>query len=281
MPDPSTPGDRPARILLTGAAGGVGSALRPMLRARYRDVVLSDRAAIADPAANETVVTADLTDADAMARACEGVDGIVHLGGQPEEAAWDVVDASNVQGLMTTLGAAHDARVGRFVFASSNHVVGMYPRTRRIGAAAPPRPDSRYGLSKAFGEAACSMYADKHGMRCLSIRIGNADPEPKDLRGLSLWIDPRDLFQLVVIGLEHPDLHDAVVYGASDNPRGWWDNAAAFALGYRPRHGAETHRDAAMAREARRDPDPLADRFMGGPFSSHEFDGDEDRTAWT
>ena len=268
-------------ILLTGAAGDVGGRLRPMLAARYESVVLSDRIPIDDLAPNESFRGGDLADAGTMAAACEGVDGVVHLGGQPVEAPWGVVDAANIQGLMTLLGAAHAAGVGRFVFASSNHAIGMYPRTARIGASDPPRPDGLYGLSKAFGEAACALFADKHGMRCLSIRIGNVADRPADLRRLSIWIHPEDLFQLVTIGLEHPGLHNAVVFGASDNAMTWWDNGSAFALGYRPAHRAEDHRAHALEQQAALAPDPVGDRLQGGSFGADGFDGDAERTFWS
>ena len=268
-------------ILMTGAAGGVASHLRPMLRGRYDRVILSDRVEVADLAPNEEFRGAELDDPAAMAAACEGADGLVHLGGRANEADWATVDAANIQGMVTTMEAARAAGVGRVVFASSNHAVGMVPRHRRIGTEERVRPDSRYGLSKVFGEAICAMYADKHGMRCLSIRIGNVADRPADERRLSIWLHPEDLMRLAAIGLEHPGLHHEVVYGASDCARGWWDNAAAYRLGYRPAHRAEDHRDHALAEQAGIEPDPVGDLFEGGGFASAEFDGDLDRTLWS
>jgi uronate dehydrogenase len=183
--------------------------------------------------------------------------------------------------MMTLMQAAHAAGVQRVVFASSNHAIGMYPRNRRIGAGDPIRPDSRYGLSKVFGEALCSLYADKHGMRCLSIRIGNVSDRPEGLRRLSVWLHLEDFFQLVTIGLEHPELHNEIVFGVSDNARGFWDNSAAFRLGYRPRHRAEDYRDEVLAAQAEQGDDPIGDRLQGGPFATIEFDGDLDRTLWS
>lgn len=265
-------------ILLTGAAGRIGAALRPMLRSRYNHVVLSDQHEIADLAENESFRGGALHDVDAMSRVCEGVHGIIHMGGQPTENAWEVVDASNIQGMMATMTAAHAAGVERFVFASSSHVVGMYPRTRKIGAGDKVRPDTRYGLSKAFGEALCALFADRHGMRCLSIRIGNVSETPADLRRLSIWLHPEDLFQLVTIGLEHPDLHNEIVFGCSDNARGFWDNKTAFDLGYRPKYRSEDHANAALAAQAKMPADPIGDRLQGGSFTTPEFDGDIERT---
>jgi uronate dehydrogenase len=169
--------------------------------------------------------------------------------------------------------------VKRVVFASSNHAVGFYRRTRRIGVDVLPRPDSRYGVSKAYGEALGAYYADKFGLRVLCIRIGNVADRPVDERRLSIWIAPEDLAQLVRIGLEHPALHYAVVYGVSDNARGWWDNDGAFRLGYRPRGRAEDHRDAALAAQASLPPDPIGDLFQGGAFCSDEYGGDIERSG--
>jgi uronate dehydrogenase len=152
--------------------------------------------------------------------------------------------------------------------------MGFYLRRRRVGTAALVRPDSRYGVSKAFGEAMAALYADKHGLRVLCIRIGNVDDRPVDKRRLAIWLHPEDLAQLVRIGLEHPALHYEVVYGASDNERSWWDNEAAFRLGYRPRWRAEDYRDEALAAERERPPDPVGEIMQGGPFASAEFSGD-------
>ena len=267
-------------ILMTGAAGKVAGMLRPLLRARYEHLVLSDVSPVDDLADGESFRAADLAEPKAVRAACEGVDGIIHLGGQSREADWEVIDRANVTGLVTLFEAARDTGVPRIVFASSNHTVGMYARNRRIGTGEKVRPDSYYGLSKAFGEALAALFADKHGLRCLSIRIGNVDTRPIDRRRLSIWIHPEDLVQLCAIGLEHPDLHHEVVYGVSDNARTFWDNATAYRLGYRPAHRAEDHAAAALEAQARLREDPLAERFQGGEFCSEGFDGDAERTVW-
>ena len=159
------------------------------------------------------------------------------------------------------------------VFASSNHTIGFYPRRRRIGVDHKVRPDSRYGLSKAFGEGLGALYADKYGLGVLAIRIGNVDDHPVDLRRLSIWISPRDLVQLTRIGLEHPDLQYEVVWGVSDNARSWWDNEPAYRLGYRPQDRAEEHRDIALAAEAERHGEPVGEYFQGGEICAEEFAG--------
>jgi uronate dehydrogenase len=124
-----------------------------------------------------------------------------------------------------------------------------------------------------------SFYADKMGLRVMSIRIGNVADKPADKRRLSIWLHPEDLVQLIDIGLTHPDLHNAIVYGASHCERAWWDNTSAHRLGYEPRHHAEDHVDHALGEQAKLDPDPLGDRLQGGGFCSNEFDGDVGRLA--
>ena len=141
---------------------------------------------------------------------------------------------ANIIGCYNLFEAARQAGVKRVVFASSNHAVGFYPRKRKIGTDVTVRPDSRYGVSKAFGEALGALYSDKHGMVVTCLRIGNVGPRPLDVRRLSIWISPEDLVQLFRIGLEHPDIRFDIVYGASDNAASWWDNSRARQLGYRP-----------------------------------------------
>ena len=267
------------RILLTGATGGVGTMLRPLLRRHFPSVVLSDREPIEDLAENERFVTAELTDSAALAGACADVEGIIHLGGYSVEGPWDAIHSANIVGLWNLFEAARANGVRRVIFASSNHAVGFYKRRDRIGIDEPVRPDSRYGVSKAFGEAAGAFFADKYGLRVMSIRIGNVGFEPIDKRRLSIWIHPEDLFQLCRIGLEHPDLHHAIVYGESLNERSWWDNRSAYRLGYAPEHRAEDHAETALRAQAELPPDPIGDVFQGGAFCSMEFAGDLTRSG--
>ena len=113
-------------ILLTGAAGDIGTRIRPYLQSRYNRIVLSDLNDVFDLAENETFQKADLVDKHAMQKICQGIDGVVHLGGQSVEGDWETVNSCNIQGLVTLLEAAHHESVKRFVFASSNHAIGMY-----------------------------------------------------------------------------------------------------------------------------------------------------------
>ncbi len=268
-------------ILLTGANGGVSRMIRPMLLERYGSIICSARRPMDDLVEGESFRLANLDSPDELRAACRGVDGIIHMGGQATEASWEVIRESNIDGMMNLFEAARAEGVKRVIFASSNHAVGMYPRTRKVGTEARVRPDSRYGLSKAFGEALGAMYADKHGMRVLSIRIGNVGLQPLDMRRMSMWLHPEDLVQLCAIGLEHPDLHHEIVYGLSDCIRSFWDNGAAYSLGYRPKHKAEDHLQAAIEGQKSQDANPIADAFVGGGFAGTEFDGDLDRALWS
>ena len=258
------------KFLVTGAAGDIGSRLRKLLPALYPDIRWSDIRTPADLTANEEFVAADLSKMEDVEKIVQGIDGIVHLGGFSVEAPWETILQSNIIGCYNLFEAARRHRVERVVFASSNHAVGFYPRRRRIGVDAAVRPDSRYGVSKAFGEALGALYAFKHGLRVTCIRIGNFGDVPVDRRRLSIWLAPQDLVQLIRIGLEHADIRYEILYGASDNARGWWDNAAAFRLGYRPQGRAEEHSAAALAADAKLAPDPFGDWYQGGPFCSDE-----------
>ena len=238
------------RVLLTGAMGGVGSRMRALLRGRYKELRLSDLRTPERLEEGETFMQADLSDLRQVAKIVEGIDGIVHLGGLPVEHSFDEILQANIVGTYNILESARLAKVKRFVFASSNQVVGFYRRNRRIGADVTVRPSSRYGVSKAFGESLAALYADKHGLRVMCIRIGRVHDRPEDARRLAIWVAPEDLAQLMTIGLEHPDIHYEIVYGVSDNDRAWYDNERAYELGYRPIGKAEEHVAEAMARTA-------------------------------
>ncbi|MGB8431633.1 MAG: NAD(P)-dependent oxidoreductase [Pseudolabrys sp.] len=264
------------KILITGAAGDVGTRLRKLLKGVY-SLRVSDIRKPADLGADDEFVAADLGDYEQTKQITAGIDGIVHLGGYSVEGPWETIHKSNIVGCYNLFEAAYRSGVKRIVFASSNHAVGFYPRDRKIGVDVTVRPDSRYGVSKAFGEAVGALYADKHGLRVTCIRIGNVGDKPLDKRRMSIWIKPEDLAQLIRIGLEHPDIRFEIFYGASDNAAGWWDNSNARRYGYRPQFRSEDFRDEAMAAQAKLPADPVGDRFQGGPFCSDEYDADRAR----
>ena len=271
--------DKGRRIVLTGAAGGIGTMTRPLLAGLYPGLVLSDRVEPKDLQPGETFVKADLTRTREVAKVVKGAHGVIHLGGHSTEGSWDQIHKANIVGCYNLFEQACKAGVERVIFASSNHAVGFYPRQRKIGPDVTVRPDSRYGVSKAFGEALGALYADKHGMAVTCLRIGNVGPRPLDVRRLSIWIAPEDLVQLFRIGLEHPDIRFEILYGASDNAASWWDNSRACALGYEPVGKAEDHRGHAEAEQKKIGADPVGDLFQGGTFASAEFSNDVKRAG--
>lgn len=263
------------RVLLTGASGGVGTRLRQLLKPIYPDLILSDLKAPADLKPDEIFLPADLGKADEVERIMAGIDGIVHLGGCSVEGPWETILNANIIGVYNLFEAARKAGTKRVVFASSNHVMGFHPRKNRIKVEAVPRPDTRYGLSKLFGEGVGALYAYKHGIGTLSIRIGNFGDKPIDERRLAIWVKPDDLVQLIRIGLEKPDLVYEVVYGMSDNKRAWWDNSRALDLGYKPVGRSEDFAAEALEAQKALPKDPVGDHFQGGsPFCSQEFSND-------
>jgi uronate dehydrogenase len=260
---------RAMHILLTGAAGGVGQMLRPYFSAAGIQVRLSDMQAIGELRPNETFVLANLNDTAALEKIVAGVDGIVHLGGHSVEGPWETILESNIEGCYHLYEAARIAAVPRIVFASTNHTMGFYPRSEKVGTEKITRPDSRYGVSKVFGEALGALYSDKFGLRITNIRIGNVGFEPIDRRRLSIWLHPEDLFQLVMIGMQHADIRYETIYGMSNNVRGWWDNQRARALGYVPKHASEDFAAKILARD---EPvDTIADQYQGGAFCAMEY----------
>ncbi len=249
-------------ILITGAAGDVGTHLRRELAGRYR-IRASDRRSF-PRIGEESCMRADISRMTDALRITKGVDAVVHLGGYSVEGAWGAILRANIVGGYNVFEAARRNGVRRIVFPSSNHAVGFYRRDQTIDHRVYPKPDSRYGVSKVFGEALGSLYADKYGMEVFCIRIGNVAPRPIDKRRLSIWISPRDLAQLVTIGIEDPRIRFEVVYGVSRNARSWYANANAFHLGYRPKDDAEVFAAEVLAREGAGD--SRAEAYQGGSF---------------
>jgi uronate dehydrogenase len=261
-------------VLVTGAAGDVGTRLRKLMGELYAHIRWSDIRTPADLAGGDEFAAADLADYDQVEKIVAGIEGVVHLGGYSTNGPWPAIHSANIIGCYNLFEAGRRAGVKRIVFASSNHAVGFYPREQKIGADVAVRPDSYYGVSKVFGEAIGSLYADKHGMRVTCLRIGNVADQPIDKRRLSIWLDPRDLLQLIRIGLEHPDIRFEIFYGMSDNEDAWWDNSNAARFGYRPQHRAGDFVAQARAAQAKLPPDPIGDRYQGGTYCSDDYDAD-------
>lgn len=256
------------RVLITGAAGRLGTTLRKGLRGRVGALRLLDLAPLGTEEAGEELITADIRDLAAMTEAAADVDVVIHLAGIADEAAFDRILATNVVGTYNALEAARRQRCPRLVFASSSHVSGFYPIGQHIGPDAPVRPDSYYGVGKAFGENLGRLYTDKHGLEVVCVRIGTFAERPTSPRHLCTWLSPRDAVELFYRCLVAPKVGFAVVYGVSANSCGWWDTTSAERLGYRPIDDAKR-----WASEVDPSADDTADptgSFQGGRYASQE-----------
>jgi len=255
-----------ARLLLTGAAGGLGRVLRPRLKACCDTLRVSDIADMGAAAAGEEVRPAALEDKAAVRALLEGVDAVVHLGGISTEQPFEAILEANIRGAFHLYEAARIHGVKRIVFASSNHVTGFYKQSETIDATRPMRPDGYYGLSKAFGENLAQFYFDRYGIETVSLRIGSSFAEPADRRMLATFLSFDDLERLVLAALSAPVVGHSVLYGMSDNALTWWDNTPARHIGFRPQNSSEPFRAAVEARQPAIDITQPTALYQGGGF---------------
>lgn len=260
----------PRTILLTGAAGGLGTLMRGLLPAYGYELRLLDvRPIEGEPDA----ITADLGDKKALREAVRGVDAVIHLAGISLESSFDKILRANIEGTYNLYEAAREEGVRRVVFASSNHAVGFTPRPvgddPLIAVDTPRRPDTFYGLSKSFGEDLAQFYWDKHGIETVSVRIGSCFLEPSSVRMLSVWMSPGDGARLFHAALTAPAVGHAVVYGSSANTRLWWDLSSARALGYEPQDDSEQYAEKLVAEQGELDPGNPDHANLGGHFCTN------------
>ncbi|MFE2498063.1 NAD-dependent epimerase/dehydratase family protein [Streptomyces scopuliridis] len=260
----------PRTVLLTGAAGGLGTLMRGLLPAYGYELRLFD----ATPIEGEPdAITADLADKEALREAVQGVDAIIHLAGISLESTFDKILRANIEGTYNLYEAARAEGVRRTVFASSNHAVGFTPRPQGddplIPVDTPRRPDTFYGLSKCFGEDLAQLYWDLHGVETVSVRIGSCFLEPNSVRMLSVWMSPGDCARLFHAALTAENVGHSVVYGSSANTRLWWDLTSARALGYKPQDDSEQYAEKLIAEQGELDPDNRDHAFLGGTFATN------------
>ncbi|MDV9193170.1 NAD(P)-dependent oxidoreductase [Streptomyces sp. SR27] len=257
----------PRTVLLTGAAGGVGTLMRELLPPYGYELRLLDVAPV--PGAPDAIV-ADLADRAALREAVRGVDAIVHLAGISLESTFDKIMAANIAGTYNLYEAAREEGVRRVVLASSNHAVGFTRRPREgeplVPVDTPHRPDTFYGLSKCFGEDLAQLYWDLHGIETVSVRIGSCFPEPTSVRMLSLWLSPADCARLLHATLTAEDVAHTVVYGSSANTRAWWDLSTARALGFDPQDDSEPYAEKVVAEKGFPPEGSADDLYLGGHF---------------
>jgi uronate dehydrogenase len=263
----------PDVILITGAAGRIGTMLRPRLARPDRVLRLLDVAEIRDPRDGEQRVTASITDLPALTRACRGARAVIHLGGIPTEAPWAEIARTNITGTCNVLEAARRAGLPRVVLASSNHAIGFHPRTTEaLPADAVGAPDTYYGVSKAAGEALGALYAARYGLTVIGARIGGCRERPDDLRDLSIWLSPDDAGRFAEAALSAPVSGFRLVWAVSANTRGWFSMAEGRAIGYHPRDDAEVYAPELLARYGEPDLDAVEHRTVGGEYCGPEFD---------
>jgi uronate dehydrogenase len=236
------------RVLITGAAGAIGTALRTGLRSRWRHLRLTDVRPVQDLAGNEELVVTDIADRPAVDNMMRDVRAVVHLAGVIGNFTLEDLFRVNARGLFDVFEAARLAKVERIIFASSNHAFGCYPISEKVSPALPPRPDSLYGVFKVWGEAMLRNYYDRHGIRSVSLRIGTFRSQPIDQRSLATWLSPADVAHLVDVSLSHPDPGCMVVNGYSNNTRLKTHDPNWATLGYKPNDNAELYRDALRAK---------------------------------
>jgi uronate dehydrogenase len=259
------------KLVLTGAAGALGSKLRAPLAAMCDQLVLNDLVdGLDDLAANETYVQADVSDLAAMEALTKDADMIVHFGAIADEAPWDDILQSNIIGAYNIWEAAYRNGVRRVVYASSVHAVGMHLKTDTIGLDAPHRPDTYYGLAKCFAEDLASLYWDKRGIEAVCMRIFSAAP-PTNARAIGTWLSTDDLIQMVEKSITSPVVGLTTVYGISNNDRAVVDNSKAGHLGFHPKDNAEDFAADVFAATPPLDNKDPANLCIGGPFATVEL----------
>lgn len=254
------------RLLLTGAAGGLGRVLRDKAAPWTRILRLSDKVDLGAPRENEEIVQADLADEAAVARMVAGCDAVLHFGGISVEDKFEPIMQANILGLYNLYKAVHEQGIKRVVYASSSHTVGFYKTTERVDAHMPLRPDGLYGLSKCFGEALSRYYFDRFGIETVCLRIGSSYPEPKNTRMMVTFLSYDDLARLIERALTTPRVGHTIVFGTSDNPAAWWDNRYAAHLGYQPQDSSATFAANFPPSANYPDDSDLTTVYQGGPF---------------
>jgi uronate dehydrogenase len=265
-------------VLLTGAAGRLGTHLRAGLAPLARRLRISDRGAITDLRSNEEAVICELADADAVLKMTEGVDAIVHFGGALLETSWETILEANIRGSYNIYEGARRNGVKRVVYASSVHAIGYHRIEDHIDANAPHRPDSLYGVSKCFVEDLARLYWDKFGIESVCCRIFSSFDQYTDRRLLWSMLTFDDCVRLVEASLTAPRAAHSIIFGTSNNRHRMVDNRLADHIGFVPKDSTEAHRAEVEARLPPADPDAPAVRYLGGWFVNLGHPDDEGKT---
>ena len=213
------------RVLVTGAAGNIGSYFAEHSHTRY-DLRLMVQEMDDDARALQSygeVVEGDLGDLEGLKALCAGVDTVVHLAADPSPSAtWESLLPNNVVGTYHMLVAAKAAGCRRVIFASSIHAVSGYPSDVQVKTSEPVNPGDLYGVTKCFGEALGRYMAEQEGLSVIAIRIGAFQPlskaeEPTSVSMLDAFVSQRDLNQLIQRCTDAENIQFAIFHGLSDN----------------------------------------------------------------
>lgn len=259
------------KLLLTGASGALGRMLAQRLSARHR-LTLTDIVDFPDELpAGARFERAELGDAAALRALCAAQDGILHFGGISVEDEFERILNANLRGLHHVFEGARAAGA-RVIFASSNHAIGYWERDVVLEEDCVMRPDTFYGLSKAYGELMARLYWDKHGIESASFRIGSCLPKPQDRRHLSSWLSHDDLIRLIERSLGIERLGCQIVWGASRNRRRWWRDEKGAGIAAVLQDDAEDHAPGLLAND--QPLDPVSERYQGGVYCAMDYDRD-------
>ena len=256
-------------VLLTGASGALGRAMVPGLAARGYVLRLSDVVPFPDALPEGASFSrVDLMDGVEVLRMAEGCGTILHFGGVSTDRPFAEVMGPNLQGLYYVYEAAR--REGaRVVFASSNHSMGFHERAVTLDAGAGFRPDSYYGLSKAYGELMGRLYWDKHGVENVNVRIGSCLPAPVDARMLASYLSYDDLVRMMGCCIEAERVGHAVIWGASKNARmTWWGRDNRGRVGWLPEDSADGF---AGELEGKVSGSAVGERYQGGGYTVRDY----------
>lgn len=259
------------KLVLTGAAGRLGSYLREPL-SKMTDTLVStdivnDIGKLYD---GESYIKADLTSLEQMEEVLRGANMVVHFGAIGDEAPFEQIVGPNIMGAYNVWEAAYRNGVRRVVYASSVHAVGMHSKRDCIGTDAPHRPDTFYGLAKCFAEDLASLYWDKRGVESVCMRIFSC-AQVNNARSLGTWLSYDDLIHMVEQSINTPVTGFTVVYGISNNDRSVVDNTKASFLGYRPKDNAEQFAVEILADSPPLDHSDPEHSLIGGPFAVVEI----------